>query len=143
MHQFHKKGGERKEWQQKKTLKTFLYAIILLMSLVTVMVKIKGFLKDHGCWFLKYWGGAAYTKSGIPDILACCNGKFLGIEVKAKNGKPSELQLYNLKKIDEAGGFAILLYPDDFETFKTMIELIQSGCTCGQYYKKLKGRWSN
>lgn len=105
--------------------------------------KIKGFLKDHGCWFLKYWGGAAYTKSGIPDILACCNGKFLGIEVKAKNGKPSELQLYNLKKIDEAGGFAILLYPDDFETFKTMIELIRSGCTCGQYYKKLKGRWSN
>lgn len=67
--------------------------------------KIKGFLKDHGCWFLKYWGGAAYTKSGIPDILACCNGKFLGIEVKAKNGKPSELQLYNLKKIDEAGMF--------------------------------------
>lgn len=105
--------------------------------------KIKGFLKDHGCWFLKYWGGAAYTKSGIPDILACCNGKFLGIEVKAKNGKPSELQLYNLKKIDEAGGFAILLYPDDFETFKTMIELIQNGCTCGQYYKKLKGRWSS
>ena len=105
--------------------------------------KIKGFLKDHGCWFLKYWGGAAYTKSGIPDILACCTGKFLGIEVKAKNGKPSELKLYNLKKIDEAGGFAILLYPDDFETFKTMIELIQSGCTCGQYYKKLKGRWSS
>ena len=68
MHQFHKKGGERKEWQQKKNFEN----------------KIKGFLKDHGCWFLKYWGGAAYTKSGIPDILACCNGKFLGIEVKAK-----------------------------------------------------------
>lgn len=46
--------------------------------------KIKGFLKDHGCWFLKYWGGAAYTKSGIPDILACCEGFFLGIEVKRK-----------------------------------------------------------
>ena len=105
--------------------------------------KIKKFLEEKTCWFLKYWGGAAYTKSGIPDILACCNGKFLGIEVKAKNGKASELQLYNLKKIDEAGGYGILLYPDDFETFKTMIELIQSGCTCGQYYKKLKGRWSN
>ena len=105
--------------------------------------KIKDFLKDHGCWFLKYWGGAAYTKSGIPDILACCNGKFLGIEVKAKNGKPSELQLYNLKKIDESGGFAILLYPDDFETFKTMIELIPIGCTYDRYYKKLKRRWSN
>ena len=124
MHQFQKKGGGT------------------LAAEKNFENKIKGFLKDHGCWFLKYWGGAAYTKSGIPDILACCNGKFLGIEVKAKNGKSSELQLYNLKMIDEAGGFAILLYPDDFETFKTMIELIQSGCTCGQYYKKLKGRWS-
>lgn len=105
--------------------------------------KVKTFLKDNGCWFLKYWGGAAYTKSGIPDILACCSGQFLGVEVKAKNGKPSELQLYNLKKIDEAGGLAILLYPDDFETFKIMIELIQCGCTFGQYYKKLKRRWSS
>ena len=105
--------------------------------------RIKSFLKSNNCYFIKYWGGGEFTKAGVPDILACCNGKFLGIEVKAKNGKPSELQLYNLKKIDEAGGFAILLYPDDFKTFKTMIELIQSGCTCGQYYKKLKGRWSN
>lgn len=66
----------------------------------------------------KYWGGAAYTKSGIPDILSCCNGKFLGIEVKAKNGKPSELQLYNLKKIDEAG---VTTKTDDGATSMTEI----------------------
>ena len=105
--------------------------------------KVKTFLEKQGCWFLKYWGGAAYTKSGIPDILACCRGSFIGVEVKAPHGKPSELQLYNLRKIDESGGYAILLYPDDFATFKTMIELICCECTCGQYYKKLKGRWSS
>lgn len=31
--------------------------------------KVKAFLKDTGAWLLKYWSGAAYTKSGIPDLL--------------------------------------------------------------------------
>jgi Holliday junction resolvase len=83
--------------------------------------KIKKFLKDEGCWLLKYWAGASYTKSGIPDLLICCNGYFLGVEVKASNGKPSELQLWNVKKIREAGGIAMILYPKDFEKFKDLI----------------------
>ena len=103
--------------------------------------KVKGFLKDHNCWFVKYWGGGEFTKAGIPDILVCCGGNFLGVEVKAPNGRASPLQIHNLKKIDEAGGYGILLYPKDFETFKTMIELMSIGCTCQQYYKKLKERW--
>jgi hypothetical protein len=49
----------------------------------------------------------------------------VGIEVKAANGKPSELQLYNLKKINEAGGFGILLYPKDFEDFQTFIHMLR------------------
>lgn len=105
--------------------------------------RVKKFLKEQGAWFIKYWGGAAFTKSGIPDILACCNGKFIGIEVKAKNGKPSELQLYNLKKIDEAGGFAILLYPKDFERFQELVLINNAlGFTDAEpIYDELKGRW--
>lgn len=38
--------------------------------------KVKKFLKDKGAWVLKYWGGAAYTKSGIPDLLVCFKGWF-------------------------------------------------------------------
>ena len=83
--------------------------------------KVKAFLKDTGAWLLKYWGGAAYTKSGIPDLLVCSDGCFLGIEVKAPNGEPSLLQLVNLKKIRESGGYGILLYPKDFEQFKMFI----------------------
>lgn len=63
----------------------------------------------------------SYTKSGIPDILACVDGYFVGIEVKAQNGKPSELQLYNVRKIRESGGFAVVLYPSGFEEFKQFI----------------------
>lgn len=69
---------------------------------------------------MKYFANS-FTKSGIPDILACVNGYFVGIEVKAQNGKPSELQLYNVRKIREAGGFAMILYPSGFEKFKKFI----------------------
>jgi hypothetical protein len=67
------------------------------------------------------WAGAKYTKSGIPDILACVDGQFIAIEDKAKNGKPTLLQLVNLKKIRFSFGFGILLYPDDFENFKRFV----------------------
>ena len=84
--------------------------------------KIKKFLKDQDCYFIKYWGGGQFTKSGVPDLLICCNGYFVAIEVKAENGKPSELQLYHQKKIKESGGKAYILYPKDFEQFKKDIE---------------------
>ena len=37
--------------------------------------RIKSFLKSNNCYFIKYWGGGEFTKAGVPDILACCNGK--------------------------------------------------------------------
>lgn len=88
--------------------------------------KVKKFLKDEGCYYIKYWGGGTFTKSGVPDLLVCCNGYFIGIELKAENGKPSDLQLYNVRKIKEAGGKAMILYPKDFEYFKSLIKDLKS-----------------
>ena len=82
--------------------------------------KVKKFLESQGAWYVKFFANS-YTKSGIPDILACINGYFVGIEVKAQNGKPSELQLYNVRKIREAGGFAMVLYPSGFNEFKEFV----------------------
>ena len=84
--------------------------------------KIKKYLKDHGAYFLKYWAGAQFTKSGVPDILVCVNGYFVGIEVKAQNGKPSELQLYNIRQIRKAGGFAYVVYPSGWERLKDVLD---------------------
>lgn len=83
--------------------------------------KIKRYLKDNGSWFVKYFANRM-TKSGIPDILACVNGYFVAIEVKASNGKPSELQVWNKDKIREAGGISLILYPEQFEDFKLLID---------------------
>ena len=84
--------------------------------------KIKKYLKAKGAWYVKYWAGSQFTKAGIPDLLICYKGNFIAVEVKAQTGKPSDLQLYNVKKIKEAGGSAFILYPDDFDDFKQYIE---------------------
>jgi hypothetical protein len=84
------------------------------------------FLKDKGCYVIKYWGGGKFTKVGVPDLLISCNGRFLGVELKAPKGKPSKLQLYNLDLINKSGGIGILLYPKDFEKFKEKINAILS-----------------
>lgn len=54
-------------------------------------------------------------------MLICCNGYFVAVEVKAENGKPSELQLWNIEQIKNAGGFAMVLYPNQFDEFKKLI----------------------
>lgn len=82
--------------------------------------KVKKFLNDEGCWVLKTWSNGVQRK-GVPDLLVCCNGRFLGIELKASNGKASDLQLWNVRKINEAGGIAFVLYPDNFDSLKRLI----------------------
>lgn len=82
--------------------------------------RLKKFLESEGCWFVKFFANA-YTKSGIPDLLVCCNGYFVAVEVKAPNGKPSELQKWNIEKINNENGFGLILYPDQFDDFKEFI----------------------
>lgn len=101
--------------------------------------KVKDFLKENGCWFLKYWGGAAYTKSGVPDLLVSCKGRFMGVEIKAPNGKPTDLQIYNLRQIDKSGGLAVLLYPKDFDLFKRLVENPDNK----KLYEVLKSKWKH
>ena len=82
--------------------------------------KIRKFIDECGGWQVKYFANG-YTKSGIPDILACVNGYFIAIEVKAENGRISALQTYQIEMIRRAGGFAFVLYPSGYERFKQFI----------------------
>ena len=84
--------------------------------------KVLDHLDNIGAWGIKYWAGAKFTKKGIPDILACIYGIFYGIEDKSSGGRPTMLQLKNLEWIREAGGYGILLYPNDFENFVKFVE---------------------
>lgn len=87
--------------------------------------KIKDFLKSKNCWFVKFFANS-FTKKGVPDLLACVNGYFVAIEVKAENGKASELQKLNIDRIRSSGGVAIILKPSQFDDFKKLVDTLQS-----------------
>lgn len=70
--------------------------------------KIKKYLDSLNAYYLKVHG-SAFQPSGTPDILACVNGRFVGIEVKKpKGGKISALQRHKIKHIQNAGGVAFV-----------------------------------
>ncbi|CKH09128.1 VRR-NUC domain [Fusobacterium polymorphum] len=84
--------------------------------------KIKKWLKDKGYWFFKVHG-SIFQPAGIPDILACVNGKFVAIEVKrTKGGVVSPLQKAQIQKIKENGGIAGVA-----STMDEFLEILKEG----------------
>lgn len=69
--------------------------------------KIKSYLKSKGAYYFKHHGNQ-FSQVGVPDIIACYKGRFIGIEVKNETGKTSPLQDVNLKMINKAGGIGIV-----------------------------------
>lgn len=84
---------------------------------------VKKWLKEQGYWFVKIWGGG-FQKAGIPDVLACVNGRFVALELKSETGKLSELQKYNLNKITECGGLACEVKPSNWDDVKNIIKTL-------------------
>lgn len=60
------------------------------------------------CFVWKEHGGM-YGTAGIPDIIACVDGRFYGFEVKNETGKPTKLQDATIRKILAAGGTALVV----------------------------------
>lgn len=83
--------------------------------------KIKKYIKDKGGYCVKYHGNK-FSTSGTPDILACINGYFLAIEVKAESGTPSELQLTKIDDIRRACGLAYVAYPSGWQRLRGIID---------------------
>ena len=68
--------------------------------------QIKKWLEQNNYWYFKVHGGP-FQKTGVPDIIACMNGRFVAIEVKRSDGGiVSELQKAQIQKIKDSGGVA-------------------------------------
>lgn len=92
----------------------------------------------------KRWGGGKYTKAGLPDMHIVVNGISIEAELKAPNGRPSELQIQKLNQIDNAGCIALVLYPKDFENFKNLVLFIKRNYFCSPdvvTYASLERGW--
>ena len=88
--------------------------------------KIKRYIEELGGWQVKFFANRM-TKNGIPDLLCCVGGYFVGIEVKAQNGHPSALQLHHCSEIRKAGGFAFIVYPSGWEQLKVFLTGLKHG----------------
>lgn len=75
----------------------------------------------------KRWGGGKYIKSGMPDMHIVVRGVSIEVELKAPNGRPSELQIQKLNQIDDAGCIGVVLFPKDFEKFQKLIKHFKRG----------------
>lgn len=58
-------------------------------------------------WFMPVSNGMG--RMGVPDFVGVLGGRFIGIETKAGKGKPTALQVQALKRIDAAGGLALVI----------------------------------
>lgn len=85
--------------------------------------KATKWLENKGAYCIKY-NASGISRTGVPDYICCLKGVFLAIEFKKDiKSKPSELQKYNIKKINDAGGIAIVLRPETFDIFQFEIKV--------------------
>ena len=73
----------------------------------------------------KRWGGGKYTKAGLPDMHIVVNGVSVEIELKAPDGRPSDLQKQKLSQINDAGCIGFVAKPKDFDKIKELIEFLK------------------
>ena len=88
-----------------------------------LVTQIKNYLALKGAYCEKIFGGG-FQSAGIPDILVCYRGRFVGIEVKSptKKGRGSDIQKLKILNIRKANGIAF--FTDNLDDVKTVIESI-------------------
>jgi hypothetical protein len=62
--------------------------------------------KRGGRCFKIHGGDNPFQEVGIPDLLCCYRGRFVGLEVKQLGEEPSPVQRVVLHEIVAAGGYA-------------------------------------
>lgn len=78
-----------------------------------IVAKILRYLKTvPRCFAWKEHGGM-YGTAGVPDIIACIDGRFYAFEVKTATGKTTAIQNATIRKILACGGTAVVVHSVD------------------------------
>lgn len=88
--------------------------------------KVASALKSlSSCYFVKI---QQVTIRGTPDFIICLCGRFIAIELKrSRLAAISPIQQFNLEKIAQAGGDALIVFPENWEvTFKELQRLSEN-----------------
>lgn len=102
-----------------------------------VKTKVKRVLAKHGMYFFMP-ATHGYGSSGVPDIVGCMGGLFVGVECKANGNRPTALQLKNLMAIVAAGGLAVAVDETGLDDLDHLLTQHKNGIhNCNGVYKLL------
>tara|TARA_R110000764_G_scaffold95457_1_gene179313 strand:- start:303 stop:587 length:285 start_codon:yes stop_codon:yes gene_type:complete len=88
-----------------------------------VKTKVKSILDKVGAYHCMPTTGG-YGASGVPDIIACYKGNFIGIECKANGNKPTALQNKHLYNIKKAQGYSMVIDETDIDALELFLETL-------------------
>jgi Holliday junction resolvase len=83
--------------------------------------QVRKVLDEMGAYYF-FPAANGYGRTGIPDIIACVGGHFIGIECKAGSKQPTALQQRELDNIEKAEGTGILVNADNIDILKDILE---------------------
>lgn len=87
--------------------------------------KVVDILKDEGVYHFSP-ATHGYGRSGVPDIVACAFGYFIGIECKAGTNKPTALQVRELESIRRNGGIALVVNEENWDELRKLIHKLRN-----------------
>jgi hypothetical protein len=88
--------------------------------------KIQALIKRQGGTCFKIHGGDnPFQAVGIPDLLCCIRGRFVGIEVKLPGEPLRAAQVVQLAKIYKAGGVAAIV--ESVEQARSLLSNLKQG----------------
>jgi Holliday junction resolvase len=80
-------------------------------------------LKEYNAYYF-YPATGGFGRSGVPDIVACFRGHFIGIECKAGNNTTTALQDRELERIKSAGGRALVVNETNITDVREALDAI-------------------
>jgi len=89
-----------------------------------VKAKVVGILKAEGAYYF-FPATHGYGRSGVPDIIACVSGCFIGIECKAGKNKPTTLQVREIESIRQAGGVAVVVNEENWDMLTELVRKLK------------------
>ena len=70
--------------------------------------KVQALVRQKGGRSFKIHGGDPMQEQGLPDLIICYKGRFVGAEGKQPGRQPSRKQKQILDEIEEAGGKSLV-----------------------------------
>lgn len=89
--------------------------------------KIQDAITKRGGFVFKVHG-SSHMMAGLPDLIACYRGLFVGVEVKMPGNKASKIQLLRHDSIKRAKGLVCVAYsvPEAMEMFDAIDTMLDT-----------------